>query len=487
MNRILSLIIFLHIGLPLSFAVSRYVSIDRQLYRQLEYQFIMSEELPVFVMNQPHTEHQLFHNNNFSFRHDVKRAPTIKPANGISVLVKPGYELQVESKVSLNPSTLIDGYFKIDNFIGVNRLYASKSLASDSEFHGDKGEWVSAYFYDAYMIYSTSPKYSFFGGRTARNIGIPNEFSLFLSDSPYPFDHFGFSATSDRFQFSWYFGRLNDMLGVDDQGLVIPVGETEKVQRYISFQRLDLKVNKRLQIGLSEAALYGGPNQGFVGAYLNPLNFYYLSQRNQKISMNGSWQVNIFYYVPKKWAWYLDFYIDDFIINNDAGVNDRAVHPDRLAVMSKLALPDLWIDQSLTTLRYVRVWNETYVTYRNYENWVYFDKGLGFPVRSYEGLKLESSYLGSKNWEATLSLEGWRRGDRTLLTTLVDDRESVFPANPVSKGLTVSSDVLYFYNSFDLKAELLYNIVSFERIIDSELSFNLGINYSFSKIAFIGF
>jgi hypothetical protein len=478
LNRFIFTIIILNFWLSTSRAAARYVTIERQVYRNLEYQFIMTDNINVFVMNQPYNESSLHQNGAYFIKRTPNRAEIIESEDGISVLVKPGYQLQTGSESSSNPSTLIDGYFKSGNIVGVNRLYASQQLKKDEQFHGDKGEWVSAYLYDAYVIYSASPRHSFFGGRTARNIGIPNEYSLFLSDNPYPYDHFGFSTSSDNFQFSWYFGRLNDMLGIDDEGLLIPIGETKTVRRYMSFQRLDLKVSKRLQIGLSEATLYGGPDQTTAGAYVNPLNFYYLSQRNQNLQMNGSWQVNVFYYTPHNWALYLDFYIDDFIINNDEGIDDRGVHPDRLAIMSKISIPDLGTSATLTTLRYVRVWNETYVTYRNFENWIYFSKGLGFPERSYEGLKLESSYLGSQTWEINLSIEAWRQGDRSLHTTLVDETDHTFPAGPVTNGFRTLLDMQYLYKNLVFNLELVYDKTSSNIGSSSAISTIMGINYT---------
>jgi hypothetical protein len=467
--------LFITLILPETHAISRYLTLDRQLYRNYEYQYIMADKLSIFVMNQPYlaTDPFLIDKNN------SYRAKTISQHEGISVLVKPGWQFSGISDMISNPSVFIDGYFMVDDLIGVNQLYASKQLSLEKDYHGDTNEWISAYMFDAYARYTPSPALAFFGGRTARNYGIPNEFGLFLSDNPYPFDHYGFSATGNKIQFSWYFGRLNDLLGKDDQGITIPFGESQLAQRYLSFQRLDWKVNERLQLGLSEATLFGGPNQVPVAAYLNPLNFNYLSQRNQNVQMNGSWQVNIFFYKPKMWAYYLDFYIDDFIINNDEGVDDRAVHPDRLAIMTKISLPDFLTDQTLTSLRYVRIWNETYVSYRDYENWVYFDKGLGFPYRSYEGIKFESSFLGSNIWQMTLSIEGWRRGDRSLYTTLIDDAVIPFPARPVTNGVTTQLNLRCNYKKVDYNLNIRSELLSFKKNIESS---TFGVNLSVSYI-----
>jgi hypothetical protein len=465
-------------------AATRYTTIDRPLYLQYEYQLIMNDSISVFIMNQPYDAEDISQiESDIVFKRLVtyNRTKNIAEEN-VAILVKPGWQFQTNPELIHNPSLYIYGYFKNGDIIGVNRTYASKQLILDKDYHGDKSEWIAAYTYDAYVIYAPSPKLSIYGGRTSRNYGIPNEYSLFLSNNPYPYDHFGFSTSGDMFQYSWYFGRLNDMEGLDDQGLTIPLGESIIVKRFLSFQRIDFKVNNRIQIGISEAALYGGPGQSQVSAYLNPINFYYLSQRNQRIQMNGSWQINLFYFKPHEYAFYLEFYIDDFIINNEDGIDDRAKHPDRLAIMSKLSVPDLGKAKSLTTLRYVRIWNETYVTYRNYENWLYFNKGLGFPKRSFESLKLERSYLGSDKWMSTISFEGWRHGDRSLFATLADERNVPFPSGSVSEGVISSGNLKYIRENIDINIEMLLSI-TFEKDgprIDKRI-IGGGFNYRFQN------
>ena len=50
-----------------------------------------------------------------------------------------------------------------------------------------------------------------FGGRTSRNFGILNEYSLLFSNNPYPFDHYGFSVNSEKLKYSFYTTRLNNI------------------------------------------------------------------------------------------------------------------------------------------------------------------------------------------------------------------------------------------------------------------------------------
>ena len=463
-------------------ASTKYLSIDRSIYWMIEYDFLMQDSIEVFVMHQPYKDGDIHFNSSERIVYSARNAEPLDSDEGLSMLFKPGWGFYtVNQSPKTYPSVYADGYVKIGKFIGTNRLIATKALKQDPDFHGDTGEWVSAYFMDAYALYNASDKLTLFSGRTARNIGIPNEYGLFLSDNPYPYDLFGFTAKGKKLQYSWYTGRLNNMHGIDIAGVAIPEGETELTNRFLAFQRLDIKLSNIFQIGLSEAALYGGPWQSFSGPYLNPMNFYYLSQRNQIVLMNGSWQLNAFYLNPKRWALYIDLYIDDFIINNDEGIDDRAVHPDRLALMAKMSFPNLLISRSVSSIRYVRIWNETYVSYRNYENWVYFNKGLGFPKRSFESLKFQTSFFENKRWQATFSIEFWQHGDRLLLTTFLDEANIEFPAQPTTNGIDLDADVYFFYGKYDATVNIKYS--SFKKQFElqsSDLRVMMSINYRFN-------
>jgi hypothetical protein len=469
--------------LPLC-ATEKYVSIDRFIYDLLEYNILMQDTLHTFVMHQPYKTSDINPSFSQSAAYNSRNADNLNADEGLSLIIKPGFEVfSDQNSTNIYPVIYSDGFIKIGNFIGVNRLYASRALSEDDDFHGDTGEWVAAYFLDAYALYVPNKNLTLFAGRTSMNVGIPNEYGLFLSNNPYPYDLFGFTAKGKRLQYSWRTGRLNDMVGIDDAGVVIPLGETSQTNRFLAFQRLDLQISKTFQIGISEAALYGGPGQSFSGAYLNPMNFYYLSQRNQIVLMNGAWQINAFLLKPKRWGLYIDFYIDDFIINNDADIDDRSAHPDRLALMTKLSIPDLVFPFNLSSIRYVRVWNETYVTYRNYENWLYFDKGLGYPKRSYEGIKFQSSYHGIKHWQIITDVELWRHGDRSLYTTLFDTANIEFPAEPVIRGLDINSEIHIFYQNYDANLCIGYTKYSTQdNSRSSTFNVMIGVNYRFTFV-----
>ncbi len=468
-----------------AFASDRFVFIERDVYSFIEYKLLKSDSIPVFILNQPY----LFSELDKSYVPETfiqsRYAKKNSMAEDGTFALRASFNGQgfISDESEVHPGFDGDGFFSIGSFLGVNRLYESKLLQNDPDYHGDKSGWATAYFTESYGKIDLSDEFHLYAGRMPRNYGIPNEYSLFLSDNPYPYDHFGISGTGSRIKYSFYVSRLNNMIGRDTQGSVIPIGETVLTQRFMSFQSLDMRFGPRFHLSFREATLYGGPNQTFEGAYLNPMNFFYLSQRNQRVQMNGSWQVNLFYHLKPGIGFYLDFYIDDLIVNNTPGIVERDIHDDRLGVMTKISVADLF-PHSLTSLRYVRVWNETYVTFRNFETFSFFNKGLGYPYRSHESIKLQTDYFKFNTTILSLSLDFWRQGDRKLTEDYHDFTKVPFPASPVTQGLDIHFHLAHIWKAFELRTD--YSFTTWENknidTKDNGHSLKIVINYNLNFI-----
>jgi hypothetical protein len=440
------------------------MQIDKTHYSFIEYMILDSNEIDVFVLNQPYNNSSIKRVLNeryskfdkyFNFNYLIE-----VDNNKINSKFKPGLITNFK-KGDIFKYLKVDGQFVINNMLFVNNFELDESLQYKEGFHGDTTSWIMGYFYESYASILFDKTELFFG-RMPRNWGIPNSYSSIFSNNHFPFDHYGFNTSSNRFKYSFYFTRLNDVLAEDIKGQYIPQGEKELSKRYWSAQRLDVKVSDNFHLSLSEAVIYGGPNQNFVASYLNPVNFFYASQRNQigsKIEMSGLWQVN-FYYKPKRnIAIYLDLLVDDIIINNSPSGDDREIHPDRLGVIGKISFANLFKKENLFSIQYVRVWNETYVSFRTWENYTYFNKGIGFSFNSFESVK---AYFNSFNKLPLLietSLEVWRHGNRDMFSSLVDSLNS-FPVAPVDQGLSLEVSTSYlFTNNLKYMIEFNYDFV----------------------------
>jgi len=448
-------------------SADRYIPVQHKYYSFIEYQALNSDSIGLFMLNQPYKFSDLkkiatdpaasIYFRKFilaGFGVDTSDSTTSNFAINISPGVM-GYSDKNYREISR--AVLLDGAINFHNVNLVNRIKLDPSVKYDPDFHGDTGEWLMGYFENSYLNVSLNNNLEFFAGRVGRNFGIINDYGLILSNNPYNFDHFGFKTNWNNLQYSFYFTRLNDMTGRDSQGVIIPIGETVNCHRYWSIQRLDWAINSNFQIALSEATIYGGPDQDFVAAYLNPVNFFYASQRNQGYQMSGLWDLAAFYRPVRGIGIYLDLFADDLIVNNepvnDSGKMPREVYPDRLGINAKISFTDLFFNYTLASLRYVRIWNDTYISFRNFENYLFFNKSMGFPKNSYESVKVSFTKFIYPELMLNLNFESWRRGDREITDIFKGEKEK-FPADRVWYGHNISIAIRQIiFDKFDLELD----------------------------------
>ena len=466
------------------FSSDKLQTINRSVYKYLEYKILKDGAKGLFVQSQPYRQSdalKLLDNSSY------KKFMGIVADSSFQIRVSPGFSLyKSDNDDNIYPHLNGEINLAFNDLVLANNGRFDRTVEFDPYFHGDKTEKGMGYFDEAYALYM-GKNFEIFGGRVSRNWGALNEFSLIFSNNPYSFDHFGFSAQSKSVKYSYYIARLNDMYGTDLQGAVItdslPNGDHKAdVNRFWSAQRVDYKVNDDLQLGFTQATVYGGPNETFQAGYLSPFNLYYLTQRNQRAQMSFYIDFNLYYRPFKNMGLYLDIFMDDLIINNEEGQDDRAEHPDRLGVMFKCAYNDLIWDRTITSLRYVRIWNESYTTYRDFENYVYFKKGMGFPYNSHESLKLDISGFQFDDLIWSFDLDFWRQGAREV-TTLFVDKVNSFPLSPVTYGITPSVEILYGFKGFeaDLTSKVILSSLDKGEVItdNHDFEFKLKVKYNF--------
>ena len=470
-------------------AASPYFSLSNiGIYSLVEYSILRdSSQSDIFILNQPYTNDQISkllstnrqHGDYYSHNEYWKDTSN----DQINLRVSPGLNhYSGGADQSSYPSMALDGVIKISDVLFVNEIELDQKFKYDKDFHGDAGEWLMGYFNSSYMSVQNKG-IEVFAGRMSRNFGSLNDYGLILSNNPYAFDHYGISATGKKLKYSFYTTRLNDMKAIDLQGLLIPIGDRVNSNRFWGIQRLDYKVNEQLQMAFSEATVYGGPDQQFVAAYLNPTHFFYAAQRNQGAQLNAFWQINVFYKPAQGLGFYLDLFADDLIVNNEPGIDDRAVHPDRLGLMLKGSYANK--TNTLQSLRYVRIWNETYTSYRTFENYTYFKKGMGYPTNSFEGLKYSVSNFSLLPLFIEGGVELWRQGDRDLVDPFHDELNN-FPVGPATSGLTLAISVSYMWKGslnlkFDYNQKILPKSWNSDAAYDEEYRIQLSAQYYFKK------
>ncbi|HID39341.1 MAG TPA: hypothetical protein EYP36_07485 [Calditrichaeota bacterium] len=327
-----------------------------------------------------------------------------------------------------------------------NRTTVDQEYRYDPNFAGDLSEsenWLYGRVNEAYMNLNYKG-FNLFLGRMKRNWGDLTEKSLILSSNPYSYDHILFEYTAKHFKLSLLYAPLENRYGL----IYYPdstIAEVKNARRHLVGHRLDIQFSKNLQIAFTEMAVYGGENRPFELAFFNPMNFYYALQRNDRELMSGLWSLDVFYKPFPRLSLYAQFLIDDVIVNNDPGVDDRARFPDRLGLHINFKTADYLLKGLNSSIAYLRIWNRTYQSRFNYENYHYRALGLGYPCASCEEFKIKLAYW---NWFPFFikneTIIG-RYGDVELTDLFMLNKEP-FPVPPVTDNVITITDIVYFIN-----------------------------------------
>ena len=461
-----------------------YFPLNNRIYQFIDYEINRGEFLPDFVLQQPISFSQIFVSRNGSQTADYFRMRWEKwLGQPGSKFILNASDFLKSDEVLFNRTRLEGGFFyHSKNFTIGNLTTFDQNYKRDPYFAGDLSEsdsWLYGRINEAYVEMNFN-RFNFFIGRTQRNWGPIGEYSLILSDNPYSYDHALFQYRANTFRFSMIFARLEDLTAVTYKN---PDSLISDCRKFLVGHRLDLMISRNLQFGFTEMATYGGPGRDFEFSFMNPANFYYPVQRNDQRQMDGFWAVDMFYKPAKKWTLYGQFLIDDIIVNNEPGQNDRAQYPDRFAGTFSLRTADLILPGTNINFTYTRVWNRTYQSKTSWENYHYRGLGLGYPCASCEEIKFEFGYWGKFPFYLHNKMIWGRYGAVGLDDVFLMIKEK-FPIAPVTNNFIDQLTVDYFFNpSLNITADFIYrknpDHYSNRTSDKSNFIFKIGISYLF--------
>jgi hypothetical protein len=370
-----------------------------------------------------------------------------------------------------------------ENFSAYNRIRVYEKFKDDPLFAGDLSNstnWLFGRVNDAYVDYQSGFNHIFVG-KMAHNWGPIASKSLILSDHAYTYNKILYNYSTPRVQLSLLFSQLESSSGLVYNFYRDTTSYISNANKFITGHRLDLNISDRLKIAFTEMAIYGGPNRQVELEFLNPMEFYYASQRNEGATMSGLWATDIYWRLPKRSLIYVQLLLDDIIVNNVPGVDDRSRFPDRLGFYFSLRGADYLKVGSLIDLSCTRIWNRTYQTYSYWENYHFRGKSLGYPFVSSEEIKLRSQYWGNYPhfFSSELTIGRYGAADVTDMFYLVKEE---FPVEPVTK--TIEHHLRYgWFKKTQLKI-FMNHIFRYEKIGQEYRTFNrisLDIDYTFLK------
>ena len=390
-------ILFFYPNLSLAQNGPVFLNPDDELSGYINYQINSGNYLTPFLTNQPlDLNHFLLRANvqNAAFQYFKKHYSKIYQPGRANFFFTPGDYMKFEKKPE-NRYKLGIGVSYVSKYVTFyNSTEINQDYKYDKKFAGDLSEsdhWLYGRVNDAY-VNVLFKNFGLFFGRAKRNWGPINENSLILSNYPYSYDHLLLSYNAGRAKISLIYAQLETLDGYSNMDKDEKIELVEDARKYLVGHRLDINIRKNLQLGFTEMATYGGKDRDFEMAFLNPVNYYYPIQRNDEKQMNGFWAMDVFWKPAPKLTVYSQFLIDDIIVNNEPGQDDRGQYPDRLAASFSLRSGDIFFNGLNLELTFVRVWNRTYQSKFTWENYHYHGRGLGYPCASCEEIKLKTTW-----------------------------------------------------------------------------------------------
>lgn len=217
--------------------------------------------------------------------------------------------------------------------------------AQDATYYGKKWRGLAGDVEQAFVYYRSGPL-ALTVGRFASFWGPRS--SLLLSPRV-AMDGFGYTFRWGRLALSYRLARLD---GLDPDRDSVAQFEN----RYFAGHRLDILLSKRLQVGLFETVIFGGPGRQIDLFYLNPIIFYHGAQLNEGMDDNTFLGFD-FSVKPKAGVkLYGQLLVDDFQIDRKTQGDQE---PDEMAFLAGAYLANLLPTLDLKA-EYSRVTNWTF-------------------------------------------------------------------------------------------------------------------------------
>ncbi len=290
-------------------------------------------------------------------------------------------------------------FFNLDRARAVDPEYTGKKyrgLAGDVE--------TAALFFRKDGISVTMGRSRIFWG--------PQRTNLLISETAEPFDRISASYKAGRLSLNFIFARLDGPHPDALDSLRFPE-RTFNDNRYLVGHRLDIKLHRRLQIGLFETVLYGGEGRPPELYYLNPLQFFHGAQLNENQDDNTILGLDFTFLPGHGASLYGQLIVDDFQIDNYSQGDHE---PNELGFMFGLfkagriasIIPDI-------KLEYVRLTNRTYHQRDPDNRYLYRNHLIGHPLGpDADSVALTIRFWPEETFVAELELAYRRKGEGSI-------------------------------------------------------------------------
>jgi len=293
-----------------------------------------------------------------------------------------------------------------------NALVFDRYKVDDPLYVGKKWRNMVGYTEQGYINFVKGPVALKFG-RDFLRWGPGSSGTLFFSNLTRPLDQFIGSFTAGPFKYTFFTGFLDAMnVPMSEEAS----GDSAFYQRYVAAHRVTGRFLKgRLEVGLTEAVLYGGKNRGLDWVYFNPFVVYYDAELNREVKDNKFFNLEISGYPDKNLFLYSTLLIDDIQVEKS---EPGDLEPNEIGWLLGGKWADPFQVSGLTfSGEYVRIANRTYKTPHPWETFIHRNQPLGHPL----GNDFDHFQLGISKWFSAdlwcrLQYEHTRKGEGSIYT-----------------------------------------------------------------------
>ncbi|MCX5800995.1 MAG: hypothetical protein NTX17_06370 [Candidatus Eisenbacteria bacterium] len=274
-----------------------------------------------------------------------------------------------------------------------HRFRVDTNVSEDPGFLGRPWrDELGGYVANGYGKLALGP-FEFLLGRDKVSWGPGKSGSLILSDLAPPMDMICMSLHLGRVTATGFFTTLGDLKlegSVPYEADSLYPGEV--ISRHLSGHRLDVRITRDLEVGLSETVVYGGPDRGLEPGYINPLCFYYAEQWNLNENDNPMWSFDATWWPKERLQLYGQFLVDDYQFERKSSTDKE---PPEIAFLLGLHSGDPFgLLNTSVNLEYVRVNPWTYSQPLPWNKYVYGGALLGHPL----GPDADAFYVSVTRW-----------------------------------------------------------------------------------------
>ena len=251
-------------------------------------------------------------------------------------------------------------------------------------------------------------------GRDFIKWGSGKSGNLLISDYSRPMDFLSMSAQFNFLKFSYFIAELDRMRLPDSLAVRY---KSDYATRYLAVHRLDLKVWKgRVNLGLSEAVLFGGPQRGLEFAYASPFITYFGVVVNDKTGYANGGNGNLFasldfaLFPVRNYEFFGEILIDDIQVEK-TGPGDLEPPEWGLLLGFQIAEPLGWKGTDLRA-EYVRITNRTYNTPSPWEKFLNYNRPIGYLLgNDFDRWEFNINHWFAEDLQVSLGFERIRRGE----------------------------------------------------------------------------